>query len=260
MTDEQQPVQPEPAPEAAAPVSAPAPQPERVPFWGYADLFLFAGLSLPCVFAAWALVRVAINVFRLRSGAQAVESVLVMALGYAFLFGLMALIFRVQYDRPFWRSLGWTEARVPILWNVICGFGAAYFVSFIGSLIRTPPTSGPIVEIMKGLTAQIIVGIFGVTVAPLCEELVFRGFLQPLLVRSLGAVCGIGLAAALFGALHYSEYGASWRNALQIGIAGAAFGYMRHRTGSTKSAVIMHASFNSLSFISLLAQGRNPLH
>jgi len=46
-------------------------------------------------------------------------------LGYGILFGGLLLIFRMQYERPFWRSLGWTRASIPFLWNVICGLGAA---------------------------------------------------------------------------------------------------------------------------------------
>jgi len=83
-----------------------------------------------------------------------------------------------------------------------------------------------------------------------------KGILQPLLVRSLGAVPGIALAAAAFGLLHYQEYGNSWRHVLIIAMAGAAFGWMRHLTGSTKAAAIMHAAYNSLFFIALMTEKR----
>jgi membrane protease YdiL (CAAX protease family) len=134
-------------------------------------------------------------------------------------------------------------------------------VVFVGHLIATPQTSGPIMEMMKGPAASlVVVTLFGTVVAPVCEELAFRGFLQPLLVRSFGAVAGILMAAAPFGMLHYWEYGDSWRSAVQIGMAGATFGWMRQATGSTRAAAIMHASFNALSFVSLFTQGRNLPH
>ena len=69
--------------------------------------------------------------------------------------------------------------------------------------------------------------------APVCEELMFRGFLQPLLVRSLGAAAGILATALPFGLLHFQEYGNSWRHVLLISLSGVAFGWMRHATGST---------------------------
>ena len=80
-----------------------------------------------------------------------------------------------------------------------------------------------------------------------------------MLVRNLGAVAGIALAAVLFGGLHYSEYGASWRSALLVALAGAAFGCVRYWTGSTAAAAIMHASFNGLQFLALLTAAKSRL-
>ena len=238
----------------------PAPREERVPFWGYADVLLLAGLALPCMFAGWALVRLTLLIFHLHGLAQGVQAVPEMLVGYVLLFAALALIFRVQYDRAFWISLGWTRIRAPFLWCVLCGFATTILVGVVGWLIRTPPTTGPLVEMMKDRATLILLAIFGTTAAPLFEELAFRGFLQPLLVRDMGAAGGIAAAAVLFGGLHYSEYGDSWRSALLVAVAGAAFGCMRHVTGSTKAAVIMHASFNGLQFLALFAPGRNPLH
>jgi len=109
--------------------------------------------------------------------------------------------------------------------------------------------------------ALILIAIFGSIIAPVCEELVFRGFLQPLLVRSLGAVAGILATALPFGLLHYQEYGDSWRHVLLISLSGVAFGWMRQATGSTKAAAGLHASFNGFQFVALIAaKGLGPYH
>jgi membrane protease YdiL (CAAX protease family) len=235
------------------PMATPAAEPERDPFWGYADVFLVAGLALPCMFAGFGIVRLAMWAAHLHSGLPAVEAVTEMLVGYALLFGALSLIFRVQYDRPFWRSLGWKDTRIPPVVCVAAGFATTVGLGIFAWLIHSPPTSGPMVEMMKNHTALVVMAIFGTTVAPLAEELAFRGFLQPLLVRNLGAIGGIALASALFGALHLSEYGDSWRSALLVALAGAAFGCMRHFTGSTAAATIMHAAFNGLQFLLILS-------
>jgi membrane protease YdiL (CAAX protease family) len=229
-------------------------EPEQATFWGYTDLFLVAGLAFPCLFLGFALVRVAMWILRLHTTAAGIQAVPAMVIGYALLFAAVAAILRLQYGRPFWRSLGWTESRLPLLWCAICGIGTSITVAAIGKLLRTPDTSGPLIDMMKDPRTLILLAIFGTTAAPLFEELAFRGFLQPLLVRSLGAVMGIGLAAALFGALHFSEYGNSWRSALLVGLSGVAFGCIRHFTGSTKASVIAHAAFNALPFMFMFAQ------
>jgi len=166
----------------------------------------------------------------------------------------------VQYDRPFWRSLGWTWKDVPVFGCVVFGCSTVLLVGMVARLIHTPPADGPIVDMLKDRTALVVMAIFGSTAAPLFEELAFRGFLQPLLVRNLGAIAGVALTAAFFGGLHYSEYGESWRSALLVALAGAAFGCMRQWTGSTAAAALMHASFNGLQFVALLFAPKGALH
>src|ERR1019366_8877341 len=163
---------------------------------------------------------------------------------------------RVSLLRPRAPFGGWLSgpgARMPFLWVVICGVATAYLVAILGQLIHTPTTKNTMTELMEDRVSLLLMTVFGVTLGPLCEELAFRGFLQPLLVRSLGAVPGIVLAAVPFGLLHYQEYGNSWRHAAIIAAAGAAFGWMRHATGSTKASTLMHASYNTLIFVATLS-------
>jgi membrane protease YdiL (CAAX protease family) len=175
---------------------------------------------------------------------------------YAVLFGSLQVMFRVRYDRPFWRSLGWKPIRLPVMMVMLSGMITAVLVAMASTLIRTPTGENPMTQLLETRADVLVMGTLGITLAPICEELAFRGFLQPLLVRSLGAVPGIALAAVAFGLLHFQEYGNSWRHALIIALAGAAFGCMRHATGSTKAAAIMHAAYNLLFFIALMTEKR----
>ena len=217
-------------------------------FWSYSDLFLLIGLAIPSMILGWGIVRAVYTVFRIHSSLRVMELLPQQFLGYMILFGALALLLRMEYDRPFWRSLGWTPMRIPFLWIVICGLATFLGVNLVGLVIRTPTTSNPLTELLADRVSIILMGIFGVTIAPLSEELLFRGFLQPLLVRSLGAAPGIFLAAVSFGLLHYHEYGNSWRHAVLISLAGVCFGAMRHVTGSTKASTIMHAAYNAYIF------------
>lgn len=240
-------------PPASGPEAAPAPA-EREPFWGYADLFLFMGLAIPCLLAGWAMVKGVLLIFHLHAQARVAELLPEQFLGYVLLFGVLKLMFRVQYDRPFWRSLGWQPFRIPALWVISCGLATAVLVSVASALIRIPTRDNSMTELMRGHTSVILLAIFGITAGPLSEELAFRGFLQPLLVRSLGSVAGVLAAAMPFGLLHFQEYGNSWKHALLITGAGAAFGWMRQATGSTKASTIMHAAYNALFFFALFLQ------
>jgi membrane protease YdiL (CAAX protease family) len=109
-------------------------------------------------------------------------------------------------------------------------------------------------QLLSDRGSIVLIAVFAVTLGPLCEELAFRGFLQPVLVRSFGVVFGIVLAAIPFGLLHLSEYGNSWRHVLLITLTGIAFGCMRQLTGSTRAAAIMHAAYNFIFFATLFSQ------
>jgi len=235
----------------------PAAAPEREPFWHYSDLLFFAGLVVPSLLLGLGLVKLAILVLRIHTPNRTAEQLAIEFVAYFILFGGLRMILRIEYGRPFWRSLGWVEPGLPYLWIVAPGLGTAFTVAILAYLIGTPTTSNPMMELLKDRLSVMLVTAFGVTIGPLCEELAFRGFLQPLLVRSLGVIPGVCAQAIPFGLLHFQQYGNSWKHALVISMAGAAFGAVRQATGSTKASAVMHASYNALFFMGLLSQGRN---
>ena len=239
---------PEIPPLLEAPELAPPARPEA--FWSYSDLFLFVGLSLPALLAGLGLVRGVNALFRLHPVAAA-EVIAEQFAGYFFLFLVLLLIFRVQYERPFWASLGWRALRLNTFQIALTGWGAAIAVNVVGYLIHTPTSNNPLTDLMETRTGLVLVTAFGITLGPLAEELIFRGFVQPLVVRSVGAVAGIVLTALPFGLLHFREYGNSWRHVVLIWGAGAAFGWMRQVTGSTKASTVMHSAYNLLFFVAL---------
>jgi membrane protease YdiL (CAAX protease family) len=85
--------------------------------------------------------------------------------------------------------------------------------------------------------------LFIVVVAPIAEELMFRGFLHRGFVRSwLGVAGTIVLTSALWAALHL-QY--NWLGILYIFLMGLIFGWLRQRSGSTTLTIVLHA-FNNL--------------
>lgn len=234
-----------PVPEPAAPA------PESYPFWGYLDLFGFAVIAL--------LGSVVVSLLgKLLMDATHVKEAFVLfpaqVLLYAFLLGTLALIFRRYYGRPFWQSLRWAPVEVSAPFAAVAGVLVAFGVMIASVLMRTPDIDSPMKALLSDPASVLMIAVIGTTLAPVCEEIVFRGFLQPLLVRSWGAAPGILVAAAAFGLMHLQEYAYSWRHGLLITLAGAGFGWMRQRTGSTKAAALMHATYNFVFFLLLAAQ------
>jgi hypothetical protein len=171
-------------------------------------------------------------------------------LWFVVLYGVM----RFGYGRPFWRSLAWVKSPRGF-WDAF-GWGllTALICVVFSSLLPAPHVKTPMEELLKDRSSLLLMGFFAVTVGPLCEELAFRGFLQPLLVGTFGAVAGVGLQAVPFAALHGAEYAWSWQQLIVMLMAGSAFGWMRHRTGSTAASTYMHAGFNFVVFLGMLAE------
>jgi sodium transport system permease protein len=84
----------------------------------------------------------------------------------------------------------------------------------------------------------------------ICEEMLFRGFLQGGLVRLLERPGrGIAASAIVFGLFHLDP----WRF-VGITVLGLFLGYLRHATGSLLPAMVAHAANNIVS-VSLAAAG-----
>ena len=231
----------------------PQPLPEGEPFWSFSDVALFCFAGLFCLmFLGPAITSLLVATLHIDKLSTALPAVLAGTIGWTLLFWTLSLVFRT-YDRPFWRSLAWVAPPWSPALVAGAGVGAAIVVVLLGNLIHTPQTENEITKLMKDPVSLVLMAIFGVLIAPMFEELAFRGFLQPLLVRSFGVLPGILGAAIPFGLLHFREYGNSWRHALLISCAGASFGWMRHAAKSTFASTLMHAAYNALFFAAFFA-------
>lgn len=85
-------------------------------------------------------------------------------------------------------------------------------------------------------------------VAVLAEELLFRGLLQPVLIRRFGAWPGLLVCAALFGAAHLPF---SPLFALLAALAGLGYGLAFHYSGRLSLAIGLHGAVNLLHFLLL---------
>lgn len=229
---------------------------EPYPFWGYADVVVFFGLAFPCILLAIFLVQTVVMSFHLHVRNLAFVEVPAQFLGYGLVFFVLYLLLSKHYDRPFWLSLRWVHTRPGAPRTILYGFVLAFAIGLLGRLINTPDINTPMKELLSNRSSLVLVAIFAITLGPVCEELAFRGLLQPLLVRSFGRVAGVVLAAVPFGVLHLAQYAGSWRHVVLITCAGIAFGWMRQASGSTRAAALMHAGYNFIFVSAMFSQWR----
>jgi membrane protease YdiL (CAAX protease family) len=244
----------EPEPQAVEQTVAPAPPPEKYPFWTYEDVVLVGALAVPLLVFTSILVAGVFALLQWRPSQKALQVLPAQFLFYLLWFLFLYVWIKLRYDRPFWRSLAWIVPRQGLWSSSTWGILTALAVIALGTLLRPPEIDMPLMDLLRDRVSLILVGAVAVTLGPLCEELAFRGFLLPLLIRSLSALPGILITALLFASLHGPEYAWSWRHLLLITLAGVAFGWMRYRSGSTATATVMHAAYNLTFFVGMVAQ------
>lgn len=248
----------QPEPEPAAPqFLTQAPEPLRDPFWGWHDLFLFIFVTVASLGGAMLAAMGIKHFFHVGQSGMNIVMVIAQFGAYGLAFAALKLMFHAEYDRPFWASLHWLPSYLQTGTTVGLGMTQAVVVALLSTLVRAPEINTPMNQLMADRSTAIVIAFVGVCVAPVAEELAFRGLLQPLLIRSIGVLPGILVTAMLFGALHLEQYGFTWQSLLLISTAGAGFGVMRYRTGSTRASALMHAGYNSTLFmLFFLAKGQ----
>jgi len=227
-------------------------------FWGYHDLLLFVAAFFPALLSAGLFVGALYGVFGWPGMGKAPQLLAAQFLAYALWFAFLYVLLKAKYHRPFWESLGWEYFGESFGQRIAYGVLLALAIGLLGGLLRTPDLDTPMKRLLSDRLSVVLVGLAAATAGPVCEELAFRGFVQPLLVRSLGALPGIVLTALPFALLHGPEYAWSWRHVLLVTLAGCAFGWVRNRTGSTAAAAVVHAAYNSTFFAGMLITGKVP--
>jgi membrane protease YdiL (CAAX protease family) len=113
------------------------------------------------------------------------------------------------------------------------------------------PSTGetPLEKLLTSKTAIMMFAVFGVAVAPLLEEIIFRGFLFKVLWEIGGSRIAIPLTAALFALLHAGQLAGNWTSVGLIFIVGCVLSVVRSRSNSIIPSFIVHTSYNAVLFV-----------
>jgi membrane protease YdiL (CAAX protease family) len=130
------------------------------------------------------------------------------------------------------RMLGWIGAP----WRQWAG--AAVAGCLLGALVTAATVVfGHSIRVTEPVHNQVL----AVTLGPIVEEICLRGAMVPLLARLMGSAGAVFVTSAVFALLHWP---ASLLKLTSIGATGAAYGWIRVRSGSTALAGATHAMYN----------------
>ncbi len=83
-------------------------------------------------------------------------------------------------------------------------------------------------------------------IAPLLEEVYYRGFLFTYLREYLGGVGAVAIVSFWFGAAHCPQLAGDWLMLLIVAAMGTFWTYMRHASGSLLPGLVSHWMYNAL--------------
>jgi uncharacterized protein len=122
---------------------------------------------------------------------------------------------------------------------------ALLFVVFAAVAFSLPRASSP--QLPAGFETfglvLLLLWLANVVVGPICEEIVFRGFLYRGLAESpLGPWCAVVISSGLFAVLHFDGVSMIWHYC-----CGLLYGWLRWRSRSTAVPIVAHVFNNGMA-------------
>jgi len=236
--------------EVAAPSTAPpVPETPRDPVWTGLDVLRLVFLGIVALFiGVFAVLFIAHFWLYPRSPIATLARfplvvVAGQALAYVLLLAYMYVLVTRERRRPDFLNAvhwNWPSNFAPYL------FGGALLSLALQLLahVLPMPKNLPIDTFFRTPTEAWVITIFGVTLAPLMEELFFRGFLYPVLARGIGFTAAIFSTAFAFALLHGSQLLYSWGPVLVIFLVGTILTMVRAYKNSVAASLLVHIAYN----------------
>jgi membrane protease YdiL (CAAX protease family) len=201
---------------------------------------------------------------------------------YAVAVALAAAVFPLLWHRSFLAGISWNPRRATVAF-IPLGIALGFASQAISSLLPIPKEM-PIEGVFKTPGIIWILTLFGIVVAPLFEELVFRGFLLPALAiaadyftlprtadrdqdlatltnwrvsdtfTTKSVIFASVVTSLAFAAIHAPQLGYAWPAVALLWTVSMVLCYIRIRTQSLAASTLVHASYNACIFIALFIQ------
>ncbi len=159
---------------------------------------------------------------------------------------------------------GWLQAYGLVLrwrdwWAALVGVGlqivAAVLLTGLSDLLTFDAPEQTVAATLTDLDAlwpKLIAMVAVVVLAPLTEEIVFRGMLLSRMLRSYPLHVAVIFSGFVFAAIHVVLDPAAWYASIGLFPVGVVLGYLALSTGDLSRAIWAHAGINGLGALALL--------
>jgi membrane protease YdiL (CAAX protease family) len=219
--------------------------------WRLSDLIVFAAFfGATVALLPLSLVRIwrAFNPELRLTNLTATDQVILQGISDLIIVGFIAFLVRVVHRRSFIQTIHWYRNH-QFRTGFLISLGATLAISVLIVSARFPAGEPPPIErLLSSRTAMWTFALFGIGVAPLFEEIIFRGFLFKVLQELRGSNTAVLTTAILFALLHLPQLWGSWAGVVLIFVVGYVLSYVRHRSNSLIPPFIIHTSYNGMLF------------
>jgi len=154
--------------------------------------------------------------------------------------------------RPTARTFGLRPFKSSALGWIFLALVAYLVLTSIYTVLVDPPSEqlpSGLEDADQNLLLAVATGVLLIVVAPLAEEIFFRGFLYQAFRNSFGVLPGALLSGLIFGGIHLEFF-----KLVQLAILGVILALLFEKTRSLWPPIILHALNNTLAFAYLLSQ------
>ncbi len=253
------------------PPPPPLPEPRRIPNFGHTVLF-FTVAVVVLVITTLAAFAVFMGLHLL--GTETPEQLMreprllipSMAVAYFVAGAIVWAVFTYLWEQPFPQALEWNFAAVRKHWRLLLvgGVVLSLLVQFLSNFLPIPK-SLPIDDFFRNRLDVWMVALFGTFVAPVFEELAFRGFLLPSLASAWDWVRGqrnepaqhwsvpaLAIACAVtsiaFALVHADQLAHAWAPLAVLFTVSMVLCGVRLWAGSLAASTVIHATYNGTIF------------
>ncbi|HZC44008.1 MAG TPA: type II CAAX endopeptidase family protein [Acidobacteriaceae bacterium] len=171
-------------------------------------------------------------------------------------YGVVALatvaLYRRVWPDGFLAGIHWnfSQVRRHALWLPALGIGLGFAMQLASNYLPIPKEL-PVDSFFQNALDAWMVALFGVFIAPICEEIAFRGFLYPSLRPWTGRILAAILTSVPFAFLHAQQVAHAWGPLSLVFLVSMVLVWVRDRTNSVACSALVHACYNFSIFAAI---------
>jgi membrane protease YdiL (CAAX protease family) len=218
-------------------------------------LFMVCGLFLLFAVSQHWMAKKEINAAEALNAMDLLTGIMV----FAVLVAMLVVLVRRRVSVVAWLGLRWREwphvmwmapLAVVVMWGVLIGLSLSGYMVWMEKWLGTESTQDAvkILRESKDVTGVALMAFSAVVVAPLAEEVIFRGYLYPVAKRFAGPWVSAVFVSLVFAAGHGNV-----PLMAPLFLLAMIMTWAYERTGSLWSAIGIHFCFNAATVIMQLA-------